>query len=144
MRVTNGVCGTTSGRPVPVPGAKLVGIEGEPVSAVAVWLPGMNDRSCQARRTVIGRAAARRLASDVLSSPAAAGLSSCPMDDASGVQLWFRTADGPDQTVFVGLRGCTSVWAASRRPRRASMDLMRDLADEAPQPWRDGLRAWLA
>jgi hypothetical protein len=121
-----------------------VGIEGDPLGAVAVWLPGMNDRPCQARRTVIGRAAARRLTTDVLSSPAASGISNCPMDDASAVQVWFRTADGPDQTIVVGLRGCMTVWAAGRRPRRASVELLRDLAEVAPRPWRDGLRTWLA
>ena len=66
------------------------------------------------------------------------------MDDASAVQIWFRLPDGPDQTVFVGLRGCTSVWAADRRPRRASEELLRDLAEVAPMPWQKGLRAWLA
>jgi hypothetical protein len=129
---------------VPVADAGPVGIEGDPVSAVAVWLPGMNDRPCHAMRTAIGGVAARRLADDVRSSPTASGVSNCPDDDARGVQIWFHFAGGRDETVVVGLRGCNSVWASGRRPRRASVDLMRDLADVAPQPWRDGLRAWLA
>jgi hypothetical protein len=121
-----------------------VGIAGDPVSAVAVWLPGLNDRPCRARRTVIARAAARRLAADIRRSPIASGISNCPFDDASAVQVWFRFDGQRDQTVVVGLRGCTSVWAAGRRPRRASVELVRDLAGLAPQPWRMGLRAWLA
>jgi hypothetical protein len=49
-----------------------------------------------------------------------------------------------DQEVVVGLRGCTSVWAPGRRPRHASADLLDELCQVAPQPWRRGLRAWLA
>jgi hypothetical protein len=121
-----------------------VGIDGDPVGAVAVWLPGLNDRPCLARRTVLGRAAARRIAADVLRSPIASGISNCPNDDATDVQLWIHFDGQRDQTIVVGLSGCTSVWAAGRRPRRASVELMRDLADVDPQPWRKGLRAWLA
>jgi hypothetical protein len=141
MRVSNGVCGINEPRPTANGDAEPVGIGADPVSAVAIWMPGLNDHPCRARRTVIGRAAARRLAADVLRSPTASGISNCPFDDARTVQIWFQFDDQRDQTVMVGLRGCTSVWAAGRRPRRAAVELLRDLADVAPQPWREGLRA---
>ena len=135
---------TTASLPAANGDAEPVVIHGDPASAVALWLPGMNDRPCRARRTVIGRAAAQRLAADVRRSPTASGVSNCPNDDATGVQIWFQFDGQEDQSIVVGLRGCTSVWAADRRPRRASVELLRDLADVAPQPWRKGLRAWLA
>ena len=144
MRVENGVCGSIGRPPVAGADAEPVGIRGDPDSAVAVWMPGLNDRPCRAQRTVVRRAAARRLADGVLTSPTASGISSCPDDDGSRVQLWFRTGGESDQSVVVDLRGCNSVWAAGRRSRRASQDLMHDLLAVATQPWRHGLRAWLA
>jgi hypothetical protein len=124
-----------------VDGPRLVGVDAHPRSVVLLWYPGDED-VCTVRRTAGGTAAARRLAADIRSSPQSSGNSSCPDDDGSVVSLYF-TVDGRarPQRVDVRLSGCSPVSAPHRRARRATPQLLLDLARVAPPSWRARLRA---
>jgi hypothetical protein len=134
------VSGYDEGR---VDGPQLVGVDAQPQAVVLLWYPGLNDDDCTVRRTAGGTAVARRLAADIRSSPESTGNSSCPDDDGSVVSLYFT----PDirsrpQRVDVRLSGCTPVSAPHRRARRATPQLILDLARVAPSTWRARLQAW--
>lgn len=141
---TGGACesGYDAGR---VGGSHLVGVDSHPRSVVLLWYPGLNDDTCTVRRTAGGTALARRLAADIRSAPEASGSSSCPDDDRSMVSLYF-TVDikAKPQRVDVQPGGCSSVSAPHRRARRATPQLILDLARVAPSSWRARLRAWVA
>jgi hypothetical protein len=128
-----------------VDGAQLVGVDAQPRAVVLLWYPGLNDDECTVRRTAGGTAVARRLAADIRSASEFTGISNCPNDDGSVVSLYFTVdTEARPQRVDVRLSGCTPVSAPHRRARRATPQLILDLARVAPSSWRPRLQAWVS
>jgi hypothetical protein len=133
------VSGYNEGR---VGGGQLVGVDSHPRAVALVWYPGLNDDECKVRRTAGGTAVARRLAADIRSSPEDTGISNCPDDDGSVVSLYFTVdTEARPQRVDVRPSGCSTILAPHRRARRATPQLILDLARVAPSSWRERLSA---
>jgi len=132
--LTNGVC-AVQGIASDEPNGSLVTVSADPTSAVAVWMPGLNNEQCQLERTPIAQAAARRLAADIRHAAAfPRGPTNCPSDDGTGVLLLFSHSGSSEEAVL-GLTGCPRVAAPSRSARQISPALRNDLAPEAPARW---------
>lgn len=143
-RTGGGACvsGYDEGR---VGGAQLVGVDAHPRAVVLLWYPGLDDDACTVRRTAGDVALARRLAADIRSAPEAFGNSSCPEDDGAVVSMYFMLDDrARAQRVDVRPTGCAAVSAPQRRARRATRQLVVDLARVAPSSWRARLRDWVS
>jgi hypothetical protein len=141
--VTDGGCGvagaTGDGRVASK--APLVRVDPTPHGVVGVWLPGLNQRPCEAVLTRSGMDVATRLAADIAAAPAMSpGRYVCPHDDASAVELtftyiWFGGPDphpGMGERATVKLSGCASITAPGRSARRLTDELRADLAAIAP------------
>lgn len=114
----------------------LVTVDPDPTGVVGIWLPGIDTRPCHWSLATDGAAVAKRLASDIRSAPPfPSGGVSCPYDDESRVDLYFRyPGDRAMEHVSVGLRGCVEISAPGAEPRRGSPALLRDLGRLSPRP----------
>jgi hypothetical protein len=114
----------------------LVTVDADPTGVVGIWLPGLDTRPCHWSLATEGAAVAKRLAGDIRSAPPfPSGRVSCPFDDKSRVDLYFRyPGDRGMEHVTVGLRGCVEISAPGAQPRRGSPALLRDLGRLSPRP----------
>lgn len=135
-------CVTASTGRTALPVHGLLTVDANPRSARAAWIPGLNQRPCRVVTLDYGIEVSTRLADDIRSAPAfPAGVFNCPADDATRVQLVFSYgASRPAELAVVSLRGCPAVGAAGARSRRATEQLLADLATVAPEPWAAALR----
>jgi hypothetical protein len=126
------VGGTASSQPAD----GLVTVSADPISAVAIWIPGMNSKECQIVRTPIAQPAALKLATDIRTAPEfPKGTINCPSDDGTRVVLDFSYHGKASQEAVADLAGCSMVEATGRASRQLTRDLRRDLAPVAPPAW---------
>jgi len=119
-------------------GQGLVTVDPNPTLVTAVWLPGMNDRTCHVLVTHGDRRLARRIARDIDTSPAMKdGVYSCPLDSGAEVKLYFgftrrRAVEEADLTPG----GCVTIGAPGRGVR-SGYNVLRDIAPIEPPGFLD-------
>jgi hypothetical protein len=115
----------------------LVWLRRHPAGVVMIWIPGMNAKHCQARRTVGHHRRAGRLARAIDRAPRVSkGTYNCPNDDLTEVDLYFTYRTGGDEFVDVPLAGCRFLSAPDRAARAATQVINHQLKRAAPHHWR--------
>ena len=115
----------------------------DPSAVEAIWIPGLNDRTCRAQAVRGGPAIAAALATDIDHAPEAprARKIMCPLDDGTAVRLYFtpkgaHKGAGALQRVDADLSGCSFIDAPGTGARSSTAPFRRDLATLAPAHWR--------
>lgn len=103
--MSHGICTTTAQRPSAHEPSQLPKTAS---SADLLWYPGMNARPCRLYRTRLDATQADRLLDDLHAAkgPSGNGVSNCPEDDGSFVQVWFHTPSA-SPSFRIDLTGCS-------------------------------------
>lgn len=117
-------------------GAGQVWVDAHPSGAVALWLPGFNDRPCGSVLIRLDATHARALAAAVRSvKPFTPGVSNCGADEGASVTIFVTYAGkAKAEVVHLGLGGCGGVTAPGRDSRMLPEGGYLALRP-APAPW---------
>jgi hypothetical protein len=136
VSTSHGLCHGTDGLH-DTAGTGQVWVDADPSGAVALWLPGWNDRPCRSVTTRLDATHARALAAAVRSAkPFKPGISNCGADEEASVTV-FLTYPGKAraEVVHLALGGCGGVTAPGRDARILPESGYIALRP-APVPWR--------
>lgn len=119
----------------------LVFLRRSPVAVVFEWLPGTDQRPCDAVVSRSGARVAHELAAAVDAAPVyPPGSSACPGADLTAVHLFLLFAGSGAEEATVDLSGCEGIGAPGRSDRQMTQRMADDLRAVAPRPWKRRLR----
>jgi hypothetical protein len=115
----------------------LVTVDPDPIGAVLIWYPDMNEQPCRTVRTTLTSTPAVQLAADVRAAPKfPSGTFNCPAAFGVEVDAYFSyKGQSQAQLADISLSGCRGIDAPGRSTRRYTDQLGIDLKAVAPPDW---------